>query len=305
MFLPAITIGWDPIIFDLGPTSIGWHGVLMLLGMVVATLLTARFAEQSGIPRYWVYTTAFWIILFGLIGARLSHVLDELDVYSENPTQILAFWEGGLGWYGGLLGGLAAGIVCARVNKVRVGQFADAVAPAAILGLAIGRIGCTINGDAYGTPTDLPWGLIYTHPDAYADPLVAGHPAPVYEIFWNLIVFGVLYKLRGRLKPEGALFLTMLAMYSAGRFCISWVRAEDALVGPLHQSHVFSLLLFTVAVGLLAYWRVRWVSARPETAEVLSDASARPSTEEQPRNTAQSPPEDTSGATEQGQNREY
>ena len=257
----------------------------MLVGIVVATWLTMRLAVRSGISAEFVYISAFWIVLLGLVGARVIHVLDNLDVYGDDPGRILAFWKGGLSWYGGLLGGLVGGFVSTRINKMSLWRFADVVAPAGILGLSIGRIGCTINGDAYGTPTGLPWGLVYTHPDAYADLFVAGHPAPVYEIIWNLMVFGILWRLKGRLKPDGSLFLAMVAMYSFGRFFISWVREEPAVLGPLHQAHIISLVLFVGAVALLAYWRVRWV--RPETPEEISSGN------------------ESIGVSEQEQNQEY
>jgi len=255
----TITIGIDPIIFNIGSYAIGWHGVLMVLGIIVAVLLTLRLAKRAGISEESIFTSAFCIVLFGIIGARLVHVLDNLDLYGDDPASIFAFWEGGLAWYGGLVGGFLGGAVYAWVGKLSLARLADTVAPGVILGLAIGRIGCTINGDAYGTPTSLPWGFIYTHPDAFAPLGVAGHPAPVYEIIWNLIVFGVLWKLRGRLKPDGALFLTMIAMYSFGRFFISWVREEPAVLGPLHQAHIISLFLFIGAVALLLYRKVGWV----------------------------------------------
>jgi prolipoprotein diacylglyceryl transferase len=264
----AITINIDPIIFNIGSHPIGWHGVLMVLGIIVAVLLTLRLAKRAGISEESIFTSAFCIVLFGLIGARLVHVLDNLDLYGDDPASIFAFWEGGLAWYGGLVGGFLGGAVYARVGKLSLARLADTVAPGVILGLAIGRIGCTINGDSYGTPTSLPWGFIYTHPDAFAPLGVAGHPAPVYEIIWNLIVFGVLWKLRGRLKPDGALFLTMIAMYSFGRFFISWVRAEPAVLGPLHQAHIISLVLFIGAVAFLLYRKVGWV--KPVTAEGTS-----------------------------------
>ncbi|MBM4463268.1 MAG: prolipoprotein diacylglyceryl transferase [Chloroflexi bacterium] len=272
--MTAITIGFDPLIRDIGSSSIGWHGLLMLLGIVVATWLTVRLAVKNGIPAHFVYTTTFWIIAGGLIGARLVHVLDNLDFYGKEPGEVLAFWNGGLSWYGGLLGGLLAGVICARLSKVSLGRFADAAAPGVILGLAIGRIGCTINGDAYGTPTSLPWGLVYTNPNAQAPLFVAGHPAPVYEIIWDLIIFGVLWRLRGRLKPEGSLFLTMIAMYSFGRFLISWVREEPSVLGPLHQAHIISLVLFVGAVALLTRWRV--ASVKPVPAAEDSFASQPP-----------------------------
>lgn len=263
----SIIIGVDPTIFNLGSLAIGWHGVFMVLGIIVGIWLTLRLAKRAGISEEFIYASAFLVILFGLIGARLVHVLDNLGYYWDNPGQILAFWEGGLAWYGGLVGGVLAVVVYAKVRKFSLGHFADAAAPSVILGLAIGRIGCTINGDAYGTPTSLPWGLVYTH-SPYAPFWVAGHPAPVYEIIWNLIVFALLWRLRGRLKPPGALFLLMIAMYSFGRFFISWVRVEPAVAGPLHQAHFISLILFLGAVALLAYNKVAWV--KPEIARRTS-----------------------------------
>jgi len=236
----------------------------MFAGIIVAALVMAHLAAKGGIPKGFVYISAFWIVLFGLIGARLVHVLDNLDFYSKHLDEALAFWQGGLAWYGALLGGLLAGVICARRKKISIGRLADAGAPAIMLGLAIGRIGCTINGDAYGTPTSLPWGLIYTNPNAYAYAIspVAGHPAPVYEMIWCLIVFGILWKLWGRLRPDGALLLLMVAMYSFGRFLISWVREEPAVLGPLHQAHIISLVLFAASVALLIHCKIGW--ARPE-----------------------------------------
>ncbi|MFC2018315.1 prolipoprotein diacylglyceryl transferase, partial [Chloroflexota bacterium] len=291
-----MTISMDPIIFNVGSHPVGWHGIMMVTGIIVAVLLSGRWAEKEGITAETVYTSAFWIVLFGLIGARLSHVIDDFDFYSDNISQIPAVWEGGMGWYGGYVGGIVGGVVYAKLTKIPLGKFADAIALGGILGLAIGRIGCTMNGDAYGTPASLPWGLTYTHVDTYADLFVKGHPAPVYEIIWilsisialwllsgkklpltwlgvlgaamaiilnliiscdlwtrcwvnmfaiavviflSVIVFFVLSKLRRWLDPPGSLFLATMALYSFGRFFISWARAESDVLGPLHQAHIF------------------------------------------------------------------
>ena len=93
------------------------------------------------------------------------------------------------------------GVIYAKFAKIPLGKFADTVALAVILGLAIGRVGCTINGDAYGTPTSLPWGLTYTHLDSYADLFVKGHPAPVYEIIWIFSFSIALWALSGKKIP--------------------------------------------------------------------------------------------------------
>lgn len=315
-----MTISLDPVIFNVGSHPVGWHGIMMVTGIIVAVLLSGLRGEKEGIPAQAIHTSAFWIVLFGLIGARISHVIDDFDFYSDNLSQIPAIWEGGMGWYGGYIGGIAGGVVYAKLTKIPLGKFADSVALGGILGLAIGRIGCTMNGDAYGTATSLPWGLTYTHVDAFADLFVKGHPAPVYEIIWilsisaalwllngkklpltwlvvlgvaiaiilnliiscdiwtrcwvnmlaisvviflSLVIFLILSKLRRWLESPGSLFLATVALYSFGRFFYSWVKAESNALGPLHQSHIFSIILFLVSVALLVYMRMHFVKREP------------------------------------------
>jgi phosphatidylglycerol:prolipoprotein diacylglycerol transferase len=229
----------------------------MALGIVVGLGITLHLAKKDNFPTEIVYTSLLWLLIGGMLGARAVHVLDELNYYVNSPKNIPLIWEGGLSWYGGLIGGILATAIYSRVKHFPLGHFADLVAPGVILGLAVGRIGCTINGDACGTPTSLPWGLLYTQ-SPYCPSDVATHPAPVYEILWNLIIFAVLWWLRGRLKQEGSLFMSMIALYSFGRFFISCVRVEPEILGPLHQAHIISLVLFVAAVILLIYRRVSW-----------------------------------------------
>jgi phosphatidylglycerol---prolipoprotein diacylglyceryl transferase len=256
-----IHIGINPNIATFGSFSIGWHGILMFIGIIVGVLLTLYLARRAGFTDDIIYTSSICAVIFGLIGARITHILDHLDYYSDNPAKIIAIQEGGLGWYGGLIGGVLAVVIYSRIRKFSLARFADAAAPGIMLGLSIGRIGCTINGDSVGTPTSLPWGFVYTNPDSFAGFYlnVATHPAPVYEIIWNMALFGVLWRLKDRIKPDGSLFLVMIAVYSFGRFFISFVRDEVPVLGPLHESHLISIALFVIAVALLAYRKVRLV----------------------------------------------
>jgi phosphatidylglycerol---prolipoprotein diacylglyceryl transferase len=256
-------IGLDPEIAQIGSLSIGWHGVLMFVGIVVGLVLTLPLAKKLGIQHETTYTAAVWAVVFGFIGARLTHVIDNWSYYSQDPVQILAIQKGGLGWYGALIGGIVGVAISARLNKFSLARFADATAPGIILGLSIGRIGCTLNGDSPGTPTTLPWGFVYTNPDSFSPLWVPTHPAAVYEILWNMVVLVVLWRLWKRLSPDGSLFLVSLVLYAVGRFVISWFRAEDHVLGPLHQSHLISLAIFIVAAGLLAYRKTRLVKTEP------------------------------------------
>ncbi|MDM8000737.1 MAG: prolipoprotein diacylglyceryl transferase [Dehalococcoidia bacterium] len=257
-------IGIDPEIARIGSFSMGWHGLLMLIGIVVAVALAVPLARRLGIKDDITFTAAIWAVVFGFVGARLTHVIDDWSYYSQHPLQILAIQKGGLGWYGALIGGTIGVAIYSRIGKFSLARFADAAAPGVLLGLSIGRIGCTLNGDAPGTETSLPWAFTYTHPDSFAPLWVPTHPAPVYEILWNVIVLVVLWRLWKRLSPDGSLFLVSLALYAVGRFVISWFRAEDQVLGPLHQSHLISIAIFVIAGALLAYRKTRLV--RPEPA---------------------------------------
>jgi len=266
-----IHIDIDPNIGSVGSFTIGWHLILMLLGTAVGMLLTLRLAKRAGFPEGIILAACILAFIFGLIGARITHVLDDLDFYRDNPGKIVAIWEGGLGWYGCLIGGTLAVVVYAWIKRFSLARFADAAAPGVLLGLSIGRIGCTINGDSPGTLTSLPWGFMYTNHDSFSPLWVPTHPAPAYEILWNMVILVVLWRLWKRLSPDGSLFLVMLAAYSFGRFWISWVRDEPAVLGPLHQSHIISLLLFVIAVSLLAFRKTRLV--KPQAAEPRDTAS--------------------------------
>jgi phosphatidylglycerol:prolipoprotein diacylglycerol transferase len=232
----------------------------MALAMMVGVVLILRSCSGSGIAEEAIYSTIIWAIIFGLLSARAVHILDNLNYYISYPGKIIAFWDGGLSWYGGLIGGVLAVVVCARVKRFSLWRFTDAAAPALFIGLAIGRIGCTINGDACGIPTSLPWSVTYTHPGAlvpWGMRGVATHPAPIYEIIWDLAIVATLWRLRGKIHPQGSLFLISVAMYCFGRFIISWVRAEPEVLGPLHQAHILSLVLFVAATTFLAYRKVQ------------------------------------------------
>jgi phosphatidylglycerol---prolipoprotein diacylglyceryl transferase len=235
----------------------------MAIGIAVGLALTVRLARRLGFSDDTILTAAFGAIVFGFVGARVTHVIDNWADYSRDPLDILALQKGGLGWYGALIGGVVGAWIAARLRKFSLARFADATAPGIFLGLCFGRVGCTLNGDSPGTETSLPWGIVYTNPDSFAPLSVSTHPAAAYEILWNIAIVLVLWRLWKRLTPDGSLFLVSLVLYSVGRFVISWLRAEDQVLGPLHQSHLISLAIFAVAAGLLAWRKTRFAKPDP------------------------------------------
>jgi phosphatidylglycerol:prolipoprotein diacylglycerol transferase len=203
-----------------------------------------------------VFTAAMVGIPSGIILSRLLHVIDRWEYYGQNPGQIIG--AGGLTAYGAVLGATLAILIYIRVSKQPFGYFADMVAPGIILAQAIGRVGCTINGCCYGLPTSLPWSITYAHPNSLAPLGVAVHPATVYEIIFNLLVFGLLLKLRRRFKPDGSLFLIYLSLYSLWRLGSDFLREGADFLFDLHQAQFIAIIVLAVAIPILAY-QTRWV----------------------------------------------
>ena len=252
-----ITISIDPVAFTIGPIEVRWYGIFIALAIAVVALWIVREVKKGANISYdTVFTAALVGIPSGVVFARLLHVVDGWDYYSQNLGQIIG--GGGLTAYGGVLG-TALGIwVYSKFSKFQFGYFADVAAPGIILSQAVGRVGCTINGCCYGIETFLPWSIVYTHPDSLCPLGVATHPTTVYEIIWNLLVFGVLLKLRGRFKPDGSLFLIYLSLYSVYRLGTDFLRVGTPFLFGLHQAQVIAIIVLAIAIPLLAL-RTRWV----------------------------------------------
>ena len=254
-----ITISIDPVAFAIGPIEVRWYGIFIALAIAVVALWVVREVKKGANISYdTVFTAALVGIPSGVVFARLLHVIDGWDYYSQNLGQIIG--GGGLTAYGGVLGTALGVWIYSRFSKFQFGYFADVAAPGIILSQAVGRVGCTINGCCYGIETFLPWSIVYTHPDSLCPLGVATHPTTVYEIIWNLLVFGVLLKLRGRLKPDGSLFLVYLSLYSVYRLGTDFLRVGTPFLFGLHQAQVIAIIVLAITIPLLAV-RTRWVKA--------------------------------------------
>jgi len=255
-----IEIGINPVAYTLGAISVRWYGIFIALAILVLVLWTMREVKKGANISYdTVFTAALVGIPAGIIFSRLLHVVDMWDYYSQNPGQIIG--AEGLTIYGAVLGAALGIWIYSKFSKFQFGYFADLLAPGIILAQAVGRVGCIINGCCYGVTTSLPWGIIYTHPNSICPLGVVTHPTTVYEIIWNLTVFGVLIKLRGRLKPEGSLFLVYLSLYSLWRLATDFLREGTSFLFGLHQAQVIAIIVLAIAVSMLAY-RTRWVKAQ-------------------------------------------
>ncbi|MFC1915506.1 prolipoprotein diacylglyceryl transferase [Chloroflexota bacterium] len=254
-----IIISINPIAFTIGSVEIRWYGIMIALAVLTVLLWTVLEVRRGARISYdTLFTAALVGIPSGMIFARLLHVIDAWEYYGQNLGQIIG--GGGLTAYGAVLGTTLGIWIYSRFSRFQFGYFADKVAPGIILAQAIGRIGCTLNGCCYGVETSLPWGIVYTHPESFCPPGLVSHPTTVYEIIWNLIVFGVLLILRGRLRPDGSLFLVYLSLYSVWRLATDFLREGTPFLFGLHQAQVIAIIVLAIAVPLLVL-RTRWVKA--------------------------------------------
>lgn len=247
-----IDINWNPI-GHLGPVPINWYGLTMAIGFLVGIYLVWRWAPKYKVPRGKLEGLFLWIILGSVIGARIYYVVqNDLNSYLREPWKILAVWEGGLAFFGGLFGATLAAYLYARRQQLAFSRVADLFAPAIPIGAAIGRISCGLAGMDYGTPTRLPWGVVYTNPNSYA-PVdgIPRHPDQYYELIGDLLIAGILIKLRGKL-PKGGLFLSYLILFSTLRFFIFFVRGSVAPVAfGLKNAQLTALAILAIAIPML------------------------------------------------------
>ncbi len=250
-----ITISIDPIIFGIGHFALRWYSLILMTAIAIAIWLTAREAERRGFRKEDIYDAAVWIIIGGILGARLFHVLDHWShEYAANPIRALYIWEGGLAIWGAMAGGLLAAAIIAWKRDWYFPRFLDAAAPGMVLAQAIGRIACVITGDAMGKPTSGPFGFAYTSPNAMVPKLgVYYTPMPVYELVINLGIFAVLWQLRKRSWPDGRLFLVYLVLYSIERFFLGFTSSYRIIAFGLAQSQIIAVFGFAVGTALLAF----------------------------------------------------
>jgi phosphatidylglycerol:prolipoprotein diacylglycerol transferase len=261
------TISIDPIIFNIGHLALRWYSLILIAAIGIGIWLTARESERKGFKKDDIYDAAVWIIVGGLIGARLFHVLDHWShEYAADPIRALYIWEGGLAIWGAVAGGLIAAALVSWNRGWRFPKLLDAAAPGLVLAQAIGRIACVITGDAMGKPTNGPFGFAYTSPNAMVPQLGAYYtPMPVYELVINLGIFALLWGLRKRNWPEGRLFLVYLTLYSLERFFLAFTSSYRIIAFGLTQSQIVAV--FGLAAGLALLARMpRGFSARSHRA---------------------------------------
>lgn len=252
--------------FSIGPLYIRFYGIILMLGAVAGGWLASREAKRRGHDPEIVWDLLIWLIIAGVIGARLWHVFTPSPsaiaegkttiFYLTHPFDLINIRSGGLGIPGAVIGGVVALFFYARKNRLNFAEWTDIAAPGVALGQAIGRWGNFFNQELYGAPTSLPWKI-------YIDPAhrVSGfqdyeyfHPLFLYESIWNFgNMFLLLWLMRTypeRLK-HGDIFLVYLIVYPVGRFLLDFLRLDASMVAGINANQAaMAVVAVLAALGL-------------------------------------------------------
>lgn len=246
----------NPVAISLGPLTITWYSICILLGVILAGIVINNEAKRYNIPTSFVTNLIFWCVIFGLLGARIYYVLFNLDYYSTSPIEVVKIWNGGLAIHGGIIAGLITLIVYCKKYGVDVLKMIDISVPGLILAQGIGRWGNFFNGEAHGGVVTLEYLQSLHLPQFIIDGMhINGlyyHPTFLYESLWCLLGFIFLMLIRRRkYQKVGQTTALYLIWYGIGRFFIEGLRTDSLMLNNFRVAQIVSIAF--VVIGLILF----------------------------------------------------
>ncbi len=252
----------NPEMFHIGALSVRWYSFLILIGILLAIHLANRESKKFKLPKDFIVDLAFYVVIFGIIGARIYYVLFNLtgpDGYLKNPLEAFMIWHGGLAVHGSIIGGFIALFVYCKKNKISILRTTDFIAPGLLIAQAIGRWGNFFNSEAYGPSTTLE-NLVSLHIPQF---IINGmkingiyyHPTFFYESMWCLIGFILILLIRRFYKylKKGQLTCFYLMWYSVGRLFIEYLRTDSLMLGKFKVAQLVSIAMFLFGLIYFVY----------------------------------------------------
>ena len=255
-----------PTGFSIGNFTVHYYGIIIMLGALAAAFVADWNARRQGMKNDLVWDMLPWLLIAGIIGARLWHIFTpppsmvavgkDTMWYLTNPIEMVKIWNGGVGIPGAVIGGALALWLYARKYKLNFLRWIDIIAPGLALAQAIGRWGNFVNQEIYGAPTNLPWAIYIdeVHRLPELRNVAYYHPLFLYESLWNLANMAFLLwfgrRFASRLRP-GDVFLVYMIFYPVGRFLLEFLRLDAAQVGGINFNQTFMAVIAVVAVLLL------------------------------------------------------
>ena len=254
-----------PIAFQLGPLTIHWYGILIAMGFLAGVWTAGRRGLRNGLDPARISDLAMWILVGAIIGARTLHVISYWDdeFKGKGFFEIFKIQNGGLVFYGGLIGAAIAGSIYVKWKKMPFHKTADALAPSIALGSVFGRFGCLMTGCCYGRACDLPWAIRFPEGNPMHSPTFPVHPTQIYDSFANLVLYLGLAWLYRHKKFDGQVFAVFLIGYAILRSTVEIFRGDYApgqIYAGLTPGQFVSVGTVLVGIALLV-WRSRSAAA--------------------------------------------
>ena len=269
-----------PELFKLGPVTVYTYGVLLAAAYLLGLRLAMSRAKSRGLDPNRTLDLGIAIIISALVGAKLLLLLVDFDRFRQNPGELFSIVRSGGVFYGGLIAAVAVAFWYMWRHKMPLWTTCDVFAPGIALGHAVGRLGCLMAGCCYGRPTDVPWAITFTNPEAAANvgtPLgVALHPTQLYESAAEALILVLLLVTEKKGRPfEGRTFWSYIVLYGLSRFVIEFFRGDDRgiLFGAISTSQFISLVLVPLGIGMLIYLSRRASDPLPVGARAVRRAS--------------------------------
>lgn len=238
----------DSVAFTVFGIEVMWYGILIALGVFIGIILALKEVKRQGLSEDNFIDMLILAIPAALIGARIHYVIFNWNYYSNNLTQIFNFRGGGLAIHGGLIAAVIVALLFTRKRNMEFWKAADIAAPSIALGQAIGRWGNYLNQEAYGTPTDLPWGIMIDG--------VSVHPTFLYESIGDFLIFIFLvWYTRKKSKNSGEVFLLYIVLYSLLRIFVEGLRIDSLMLGSIRVAQLISVL--SIIIGLYLFKKRR------------------------------------------------
>lgn len=255
-----------PDLLHIGSFTLHTYGLCIALGALLGILFVSHEAKREGLNQQILLDLVFYLLIAAIIGSRVFYIIVNPGYYLNHPHEMPMIWRGGLVFYGGFIAALPVCYLYLKKHRLPFLKTCDILAPGLAIGECMGRIGCFFAGCCYGKPTDLPWGVTFTHPNSLAQLGVSLHPTQLYTSAHALLTFIVLVSFR-RLKPAAGqtVFLYML-LYALGRLIIEPFRGDERglrIAGHLTLTQTIAIILIPIALGMIVSLGRRKNASKP------------------------------------------
>lgn len=244
------------ILFEFGPITIYWYSITTLLAVLSGIYLSLRESKKQGMYTF-ISDLIFYVIIFGIIGARTYYVIFNFEQYQSNPLSIFKIWEGGIAIYGALIGGFLTIVYLAKKRQQSIIKTTDIISPSLLIAQAIGRWGNFFNSEAHGTTVSLEFLKSLHLPNFIIEGMyidgVYYHPTFLYESIWCILGFIILLIIRKITKrKDGIMTYSYFIWYGIGRFIIEGLRTDSLYLGDFRISQIVSLILIVIGmIGII------------------------------------------------------